>query len=381
VNVDFSYSDTHEDLKTLCADILTDFSDPERFKGLEANGPYFDKSLWGKLQETGILTASFPEALGGMDMDYSATTLVAELLGQTVVSIPYIPCVVSTALPLISGVRDNQFVTETLARVASGETLLVPGFIEPHNEEPLAPNTIVKQSGDHYYIDGIKHCVPYASDAEAVLVSGQIDGDLWLGLVPLEQAGVSLTEQRCTSNEPQYQVTMQQAKAQCVAQGNAARTLIEQSVAMTTAAYCSMAVGLVQRMTKISAEYTSQREQFGVPIATFQAVAHRLASCYIDTECLRIITLKAASDINNGHFDEESLSMAKAWCGDVCHRISQAAQHVHGGIGIDKNYHLFRYCLWAKQLELSLGSSKVHIAQLADRIEEKYLAQASINSI
>jgi alkylation response protein AidB-like acyl-CoA dehydrogenase len=379
--VDFSYPDTHKDLQALCADILTDFSEPERLKRLEADGPYFDKTVWGKLHETGLLTASFPEALGGMGLDYSATTLVAELLGQTMVSIPYIPCVVSTALPLISGSRDNQFVTKILTRVANGKSLVVPGFIEPGNEEPLAPNTTVTKSGDHYSIDGIKHCVPYASDAEAVLVSGLINGELWLGLVPLEQASVKLTVQRCTSNEPQYQVTMQQAKAQCVAQGDAARALIEQSVAMTTVAYCSMAVGLVQRMTKISAEYTSQREQFGVPIATFQAVAHRLASCYIDTECLRIITLKAASDINRGDYDNESLSMAKAWCGDVCHRISQAAQHVHGGIGIDKDYHLFRYCLWAKQLELSLGSSKVHIAQLADRIEEKYLAQGSINPI
>ena len=90
---------------------------------------------------------------------------------------------------------------------------------------------------------------------------------------------------------------------------------------------------------------------------------------------LKIITLKAANDINNGDYDNDSLSMAKAWCGDVLHRVSQASQHVHGGTGIDRNYHLFRYCLWAKQLELSLGNSKIHIEKLANRLEDKYLAE------
>lgn len=373
--MDFSYPDTHEDLKTLCADIINDFSAPDRLKKLEANGPYFDRELWKKLQETGILSASLPASLGGMDMDYSATTLVAELLGQSVVSIPYIACIVSTALPLISAAADNAALGKSLAKVADGESLMVTAFIEPGNEQPLAPATSITDTGSGYFADGVKHCVPYAADAQSVLVSGQCNGELWLGLVDLQQRGVSLSQQMCTADELQYQITMEQAQAQYIAHGDNARALIQQSVAMTTAAYCSMAVGLVQKMTKISAEYTSQREQFGVPIATFQAVAHRLASCYIDTECLRIISLKATSDVNRGDYDNDSLLMAKSWCGDACHRVSQAAQHVHGGIGIDKDYHLFRYCLWAKQLELSLGCSKVHIAQLADRIEQKYLAQ------
>ena len=127
-------------------------------------------------------------------------------------------------------------------------------------------------------------------------------------------------------------------------------------------------------MTRIAGTYTSEREQFGVPIATFQAVAHRLANCYIDDECLAIITLKAISDISNDDFSNESIAMAKIWCGDVLHRISHATQHVHGGTGIDRDYHLFRYCLWAKQLELSLGNSKIHLSNLADQLAEKYLA-------
>ena len=56
------------------------------------------------------------------------------------------------------------------------------------------------------------------------------------------------------------------------------------------------------------------------------------------------------------------------------HRVSQAAQHVHGGTGIDRDYPLYRYCLWAKYLELALGNSRIHLSNLADRLADRYLA-------
>lgn len=377
--MDFSYPDTHNDLKSLAADIFTDFSAPDRLKKLEVDGPYFDRELWLKLKETGVLSAALPESVGGMDMDYSTTTVVAELIGQTVVSVPYIPCIVSVALPLIA-VIDDPYVSSALSALANGELILSPALIEPGNEDALQPQTLAREDKHGWSISGAKHCVAYAGDAGQILVSALVktssSEELWLGLVDLQQSGVELIEQRCTASEPQYHVNMNDARAHCVATGTAAVGIIQQSTAMTMVAYCSMAVGAAERMTKISCEYTSQREQFGVPIATFQAVAHRLASCYIDTECLRIVTLKAASDVDSNDLESDAIPMAKFWCGDVLHRVSQAAQHVHGGAGIDRDYLLFRYCLWAKQLELSLGCSKKHIETIADRLERKYLSAA-----
>lgn len=371
--MDFSYPETYEDIKSLTSQILQDFAVTDRLKDLEANGAYFDKTLWQKLQEAGLLSASLPESIGGMNLGYDATSLIAELIGQTMVSIPYISCIVSSALPLVS-IKDNGIVDQALSSIASGNSLLTAAWIEPGNEDPMHPSARVATEGDGVIIDGIKHCIPFAADSDALLLSC-IDSDntLCLALVPTRQKTVELLAQRNTANEPQYQATFNQAKAHCIARGDAAREIIQQSIAMTTAAYCAMALGIADKMTRISAEYTSQREQFGVPLATFQAVAHKLANCYIDVECLRIITQKAVSDIHHGSYDNDTLSMAKAWCGDVLHRVSHAAQHVHGGMGIDKDYHLFRYCLWSKQLELSMGCSKIHIAKIADSIERQYL--------
>jgi alkylation response protein AidB-like acyl-CoA dehydrogenase len=66
--------------------------------------------------------------------------------------------------------------------------------------------------------------------------------------------------------------------------------------------------------------------------------------------------------------------IAKIWVGDVCHRVSQAAQHLHGGVGIDRDYELFRYCLWARQIELTCGTSSALTQRLGQKIAADFLA-------
>ena len=121
---------------------------------------------------------------------------------------------------------------------------------------------------------------------------------------------------------------------------------------------------------RLSASYTSERQQFGVPVATFQAVGHRMADCYIDIECLRLTTYQAASLLHSEAEAATELAIAKIWAGDCGHRVSYAAQHVHGGTGIDRDYSLWRYCLWLRHNEMTLGGSSVHLATLGREIAE-----------
>lgn len=371
--MDFSYPETHIEIKKLAGAILTEMATVDHLKAQEKNGAYLDAAIWQQLIASGIHTAAFPESLDGMGMDYMAAALVAECIGQSVASIPYIPCIISTALPLLAHSSDP-LVDKLLRAVSSGEQLVTTALVEPGNDNPFAPAVAVSQNNGSWLVSGSKHCVPYAKESQQVLLFARHGDLLWAGLVNPHAHGCTLTAQHCTTEEPQYSLAMDKAAAQGVCVGDAAEQLLKAVVAMTTVAYCSMAIGIAEKMTRIAADYTSQREQFGVPVATFQAVAHRLASCYIDTECLRIMTQKAASDVSDGLYDSEAVTMAKIWCGDVMHRVSQAAQHVHGGTGIDRDYPLFRYCLWAKYLELALGNSRIHLSNLADRLADRYLA-------
>ncbi len=119
---------------------------------------------------------------------------------------------------------------------------------------------------------------------------------------------------------------------------------------------------------RMTASYTSTREQFGRKIATFQAVGQRAANAYIDVECLRLVVQHAVWLLGEERPASEEVAVAKIWAGDTGHRVSFAAQHLHGGMGVDVDYPLHRYCLWAKQLELTLGSSADELERLGARL-------------
>jgi hypothetical protein len=114
----------------------------------------------------------------------------------------------------------------------------------------------------------------------------------------------------------------------------------------------------------MAAAYTSQREQFGRPIGSFQAIQQRMADAFIDVEAIRWTTWNAAWLIAEGRCARRAASIAKFWAAEAGMRVVATAQQVHGGIGIDLSYPLFRYFLWAKHNEVALGSATAHLARL-----------------
>jgi alkylation response protein AidB-like acyl-CoA dehydrogenase len=114
----------------------------------------------------------------------------------------------------------------------------------------------------------------------------------------------------------------------------------------------------------MTAEYTTGRKQFNKPLATFQAVAQRAADAFIWVEGMRWTAWQAAWRLSTGESAAADVAVAKYWAGEGGHFTTYAAQHLHGGIGLDVDYPVHRYFLWAKQIDLSLGSSVQHLARL-----------------
>jgi alkylation response protein AidB-like acyl-CoA dehydrogenase len=131
------------------------------------------------------------------------------------------------------------------------------------------------------------------------------------------------------------------------------------------AADCAMAAGIAAGALKLTAEYTSKREQFGRPIAAFQAVTMQAADAYIDVEAMRATALRAAWLLSVDRPAAREVSIAKFWAGEGGHRVLSRAQHLHGGIGVDTEYPLYRYLLSSKRAELAYGSATWHLARLA----------------
>ena len=120
----------------------------------------------------------------------------------------------------------------------------------------------------------------------------------------------------------------------------------------------------------MTSEYTGKREQFGFPVATFQAVAVQAADRYIDLRAMEATLWQAAWRIASGASGalpaSGDVAVAKIWASEGVRRVVQTAQHLHGGFGADVEYPLHRYHAWAKHLELSLGPAAAHEETLGD---------------
>jgi alkylation response protein AidB-like acyl-CoA dehydrogenase len=244
--------------------------------------------------------------------------------------------------------------------------------METLGENPARPTrTTATPAGDGYRVSGAKQCVPFASTAHRVLVSAATDAGVVVLLIDPAASGVSCVEQRYTTYETQFELIMDavEVKSEDVLAGpDQGAGVMDWITQRTMAALCLQQLGLSDAAMRMTASYTAERKQFGVAIATFQAVGHRAANCFIDVECLRLNAYQAAGLLAAGADATTEVQIAKVWAGDVGHRVSYASQHLHGGAGIDRDYALWRLCLFARHNELMLGGSAAQLAALGDRI-------------
>jgi len=150
-------------------------------------------------------------------------------------------------------------------------------------------------------------------------------------------------------------------------------------LARGTVGLCAMQAGVVGRALELTAQYARQREQFGRPIGSFQAVAQRLADAYTDVEAVWLTMWQAAWLLaTRSHDDAEvaaAIATAKFWAADAGHRVAHTAVHVHGGTGIDASYVLHRYFTAAKRAEFTLGGATAQLLRLGDLLATEELQE------
>ena len=372
--MDFNIPDELKSVQELARQILADFTEVEQLKQVEQQDQRFDEKLWGALAEAGLLGIDIEETVGGTDLGFYALTALCEEVGRTVAPVPAIPVLVSAAGTLRRFAEAGQK-EKWLPGIADGSLLVTAAMEEYNNDNPTNPHCRAEAVEGGYSLSGTKVCVPAAIQSRRILVPATTGEELVVALVDPEAAGASLYPQVVTSGEIRHELQLDNAQvpaAEVVATGGKALEAMNWAQQATRTALSAMALGVCDKMMRMTGQYTSEREQFGRAIATFQAVSHRVADCYIDVECLRLVTQQAASLIDQGRPADEASTIAKIWCGDVTHRVSQASQHCHGGTGVDRDYPLHRYCLWARQIELSAGSSAQLTAQLGEAIGTAY---------
>ncbi len=364
--MDFSFTEEQQEIQGLAAQILGDKVTHERLKEVEASAEWFDRDLWAELAKAGLVGIALPEDVGGGGFGILEAALVLEEVGRTVAPVPYYAAVVLGAMPLAQFGSDEQR-KRYLPRVAEGETILTAALAEELNTDPLSPQTVAKPDANQWGLTGTKTLVPAAHLAERIVVP-TANG---VFLVDPKGAGVTLERQITTSGEPQFNVVLDNARGEPLGDPSAGAEILQWMVDRATAALCAIALGVCEQALKMTAEYTSTREQFERPLAAFQAVAQRAADAYIDTEGIRLTAWQAVWRLAEGLAAADEIAVAKFWASEGGQRVVHAAQHLHGGIGVDVDYPLHRYFLWAKQCELTLGSATPQLVKLGKSLADQ----------
>lgn len=362
--MDFAYTSEQEELRGLAKEIFASADDTGRLPGIEAEPEWIDRDLWKRLADSNLLGVTVPEADGGLGFGLLEACLVAEQCGRTLGHVPLIPTVVGGVLPLVRWAND-ELRHRMLSGVLSGDTI----FTMALTELPDAPMARGRRTGEGWVLEGQKAFVPYGHLADAFVVSASGDEGGGLFLVDRRAEGVTLERQTTMSGDPQFLLDLEAVPATVLAApGDQGDEAVHWLLQRSQVAYCAMELGIAEAALRMTARYTTERVQFERPIATFQAVGHRMADCYIDVLAMRWTMLEAAARLDAGEPADEAVYTAKWWACEAGHRVISAAQHCHGGVGVDMSYPLYRYFLWSKQIEVTLGSASEQLAELGRQI-------------
>ncbi|MDG2333500.1 MAG: acyl-CoA/acyl-ACP dehydrogenase [Myxococcota bacterium] len=360
--MNFSRSEEQDAIRDLARQILGDACTHERLCELERDpeGDGIDHVLWQALAEAHLLGVDIAEKDGGSGYGFASLSALLEEAGRALAPIPLIPCLATTA-PAIERFGSEAQRQRWLPGLVAGEILLSAGLQEIGNFVPLQPATRARPQGDRWVLHGEKVCVPFADQAARILVAAAIEGGgLGVFLVDPRADGVEVAEGLSNNHERQFQLTLDGVELpadEMLGEPGSGAEIVNWIVERTQAALAAVQLGVCETALRKTAEYTSERKQFGRAIGTFQAVTMRIADAYVDLECMKSTLWQAVWRIDEGLPCAAEAAAAKWWSCRGGSRVAHTAMHLHGGIGADIDYPIHRHLLWAQQIGLTLGGA------------------------
>ena len=352
--MDFTLSDDQTTITSLAKQLLGDHCTQEALRANEdGTEPGFDRVLWATLAESGLLGVALPESAGGLGLTLLETCLLLEEVGRFAAAVPVLPQAISGAVLARHG--------GDLTGIADGSRLVAPALAEVLGEE-LVPSTTATADGR---LTGTKTCVPAGLYADAYLVSAQSPDGPRLYLVERDQ--VTVERQDTITYRPEALLLLDGAQGTLVGGPDT----VKDAVAIAQTAVAAVQLGTAAEAVRLTADYTKTREQFGHPIAHFQAVGQRAADSFIDTLTIRLTVLQAAWLLAQDRPADKEVAVAKYFASDAGQRVVRAAAHLHGGMGVSREYPLHRYYLAAKQQELTLGGGTRSLVRLGKLLAEE----------
>lgn len=353
--MDFQLTEEQQALVDLTEQILADKVDHATLRELEASGGRIHREAWKALADAGVLGALLPESAGGAGVGMAGVSAVLEVVGKHAAPVPIYPSIAIAGQALATlGTEAQQAL---LPDMAAGDVIVTAALAE-----------VGGVSATDHVLSGSTGFVPSGLDAQHALVATQAG----TYLVDLSTEGVEVSEMQTTTGYSEAKLSFDsvQLSEDDLLGGQAANGEHHASMQRRAdVAICALTTGICEGALDLLGTYANERQQFNRVIASFQAVSQRAGDSYIDTEAVRLTARSAAFHLDQHEQDPATagkIAIARWWAAEAGHRVVHAATHIHGGVGVDRDYPLHRHFLMSRQLELTLGNAEQQLEKLGD---------------
>ncbi|MBI2907599.1 MAG: acyl-CoA/acyl-ACP dehydrogenase [Chloroflexi bacterium] len=373
--MDFGLSEEQEMLKTMARDFLEKECPKAVVREMVDNEKGYPPQLWRQMAELGWMGLIVPEKHGGSGGSFLDLAVLLEEMGRALLPGPFFSTVVLGALPLMLAGTEAQK-NELLPRIASGEIILTLALTEPGGQyDASGIEASAAHDGADYVVAGTKLFVPNAHVADylicAVRTARGGSPEEGITLLLVEGKAASCTVLKTIDGSKLCEVLLEKVRvpaANLIGEEGKGWPLIEAILQRAAVAQCSEMVGGAQQVLDMTVAYAKDRQQFGRPIGSFQAVQHHCANMLMDVDGSRFITYQAAWMISEGIPCAREAAIAKAWVSEAYRRVTALGHQIHGGIGFCLDHDMPLYYKRAKALESTFGDADFHRETVAREI-------------
>ena len=373
--MDFDFTDDQEMLRdTVRKWVDKDYSFDKR-REIVRNGGY-SAQAWQGLADLGLTGLAVPEAQGGMGFGPVDAMVVMEELGRGIVAEPFAAVsLVATSL-LIAGRAPSAALW--LQGIAEGKERVVLAHQERSARYRLAHvETTAANEGGNWQLNGVKTMVPAGAHAGAFIVPARVSGavddasGIALFLVSKGEAGVTVRGYGTQDGACAAELTLANATAIELLPAGEAFAWLEHALDIGIAALCAEAVGAMDKLVAITTEYMNTRKQFGVTIASFQALRHRVADVKMQLELGRSMSYFATLKLGEAPAARRrAIAQAKMQLGQSMRFVGQQCIQLHGGIGVTDEYIASHYFKRLTVMEMSFGDTMFHLGEVSARMQD-----------
>lgn len=325
---------------------------------------------WATLTELGMTALPVPEEQGGFSGSALDMFVVMRELGRALVVEPYFATVLGAEFLKLGGGHG-----ELLEQVAAGTLKLACALGERqsrHDMADIATRAVAGAGG--YVISGAKKAVLHGAQAGSLVVSARSAGErrdqdgITLFVVPADAPGVHVTGYRTLDGLRAADIRFEDVAVPAsavIGQMGAGWQVLEQALDYGAGLLCAEALGAMEALFEATLEYLKTRQQFGAPIAKFQALQHRMADMFIHLEQAHSMALLAAVQLgsSDGAERRRAVAAAKYRVGQAAKFVGQQAVQLHGGMGVTDELPAAHYFKRLSMIELTLGDSDHHLAR------------------